>query len=215
MAKIFLAHSRHDEDVKNLFLRAFSGSGVGHVLKEYEQVSGAQPGVINRNIAEQIEEDIMMSAAVFVILTETVQRLPNTAHWIIYECSQAKAKQKPVWVFEPYDSYGKIDITIPRYDHYVRFPPTEDARRFIQNVAAHYTDKPMLGLAAGAAAGGAAVGPVGALIGGALGYFIGGPRQRPKGFSFNCVCALSYEVHLPGGRGKFRCLHCKQPWAIT
>lgn len=103
MANIFLAHSRHDEEIKNLFLRAMAGADVHPLLKEYEDVAplGSQPGLIRRNIALQIDEDILMSRAVFVILSETVQQLPNTAQWIVYEAAQAKAKQKPVWIFEP------------------------------------------------------------------------------------------------------------------
>lgn len=51
MANIFLAHSRHDEEIKNLFLRAIAGAVVHPVLKEYEDVA---PSVVNPGSLEGI-----------------------------------------------------------------------------------------------------------------------------------------------------------------
>ncbi|HXM47860.1 MAG TPA: hypothetical protein VN956_08315 [Pyrinomonadaceae bacterium] len=115
MAQIFISHSQRDEGIKNLFLRAFRGAGVTDLYREYEQ---APPVGVT---AELIERDIEGSSAVFVLLSETVEALPSARDWILFECGIAAAKKKPVWVFEPYSSFGKITTTIPRFEHYVRF----------------------------------------------------------------------------------------------
>src|SRR2546428_9209946 len=112
MAQIFISHSQRDERIKDLFLRAFRGSGVNDIYREYED---APPTGVT---AEIIERDIELSAAVFVLLSETVASLPHTMSWILFECGVAAAKQKPIWVFEPYDSFGKITTTIPRFNQY-------------------------------------------------------------------------------------------------
>ena len=172
---------------------------------------------MNRNMAEQIENDIMMSVAVFVVLSRTVQALPNTAHWIVWECAQGKAKKKPVWVFEPFDSLGEITITIPHFTHYVRFQMDDYWQRFIRVVAASYDDRPALATGGGGLAGLWLIGGwAGALIGGVTGYLLSDKTERPKGFAATCDgCFLSYEVHLPGGKGNFRCANCNKMWLIT
>lgn len=68
MAQIFISHSKRDEDIKNLFLRAFRGTGVTDVYREYEN---APPSGVK---AEDIARDIEFSSAVFVLLSETVRR---------------------------------------------------------------------------------------------------------------------------------------------
>ena len=219
MAKIFLSHSKQDERIKNLFLRSFVGSGVHPVLKEYEDVSppGSPPSQINKNMAEGIENDILMSASVFVILSETVQHLQHTTHWIVWESAQAKAKQKPVWIFEPFDSLGKITIAIPHFNHYVRFQINDWWRKYIHTAVGSYNDTPVLATGGGALAGvGLIGGPIGLIAGGIAGYLLSKPTATPKGFPFTCDrCFLSYEVHLPGGRGEFRCASCNKMWRIT
>jgi hypothetical protein len=188
------------------------------VLKEYENVSppGGPPAQINRNMAEQIENDILMSAAVFVVLSETVQQLQHTTHWIAWESGQAKAKQRPVWVLEPFESLSKVEVVIPHFNHYIRFQMDDYWRRYIHTVVASYNDTPILATGGGALAGLALGGPVGAVIGGVLGYGLSSPTVTPKGFPFTCDgCFLSYEVHLPGGKGEFRCACCNKMWVIT
>jgi hypothetical protein len=219
LAKIFIAHSKKDENIKNLFFRAFSGTGVDHILKEYENASpsGTPPGQINRNMAEEIEQDILMSAAVVVILSETVQQLPNTAHWIVYESALAKSKQKPVWVFEPFDSQGSISLTIPYFNHYVRFRMNDQWRKYIHTIVSSYDDKPILATTGGAMGGAWLIGGIpGMILGGVAGYLLSKKTKTPQGFRFTCDgCFVTYEVHLPNGKGDFRCAACNKRWVIT
>ncbi len=219
MAKIFLSHSKQDEDIKDIFFRGFSGTGVHATLKEYEDVSplGNSFGQINRNMAEEIENDILMSAAIFVVLSETVQRLQHTAQWIVWECAQAKAKQKPIWIFEPFESLGKIAIAIPHFNHYVRFQMNDEWRKYIHNIVASYNDTPVLMTAGGAGAGLWLLGGLpGVILGGIAGHLLSNKTETPKGFPFICdQCLLSYEVHVPGGLGEFRCACCNKRWLMS
>lgn len=218
MAKVFISHSKRDEKIKDLFFRGFANSGVHQVLKEYENISppGSKPGQMSKNMAEEIEENILESAAVFVILTETVQNLQHTAHWIVWESAQAKAKKKPIWIFEPYESHRKITITIPHFTHYVRFQMNDETRKFIHLVAASYNDTPVFAAGGGAVGGGLLAGPVGAIVGGIVGYLLSNKVETPKGFSAFCDnCMLGYEVYIPGDKGEFRCANCNKIWTIV
>jgi hypothetical protein len=159
MARIFISHSQRDEGIKNLFLRAFQGSGVDSIYREYED---APPTGVT---AELIQRDIECSSAVFVLLSETVLSLPNTMNWILFECGVAAAKQKPIWVFEPYMSFGKITTMIPQFEHYVRFNDNDAWRQYIHSIAASYNDSPMLGRLVITALGGLFFGAPGAVIG--------------------------------------------------
>lgn len=76
MTQIFISHSQRDEGIKNLFLRAFRGSGITDVYREYED---APPTGVK---AEDITRDIELSSAVFVLLSETVASLPYTRDWM-------------------------------------------------------------------------------------------------------------------------------------
>ncbi len=189
------------------------------VLKEYEDVvvPGTPAAQINRNMANEIEQDILMSAAVFVILTETVQHLPHTWSWIVWECGQAKAKQKPVWIFEPFNSFGKVQINIPAFDHYVRFEVNDEWRKYIHVIARSHRDTPALLTSSGAVSGAVLSGGLlGAIIGGGIGYLLSNASSAPQGFGFTCDrCFASYEVHIPSGTGHFRCVNCNKQWLIA
>jgi hypothetical protein len=82
-------------------------------------------------------------------------------------------------------------------------------------IARSYRDTLAL-LTGGGALGGLALGgPLGAIIGVGLGYLLSSPNATPSGFGFTCdQCFTSYEVHLPGGKGDFRCVNCNKIWYI-
>ena len=207
MAHIFISHSRKDEDILNLFLRAFRGSGVTDVYREFEN-----PVPIGA-IAEIIGRDIEFSSAVFVLLSETVEVLPFTRDWVLYECGAAGMKQKPIWVFEPYESFGNISVTIPRFEHYVRFKTDKQNREtwriYIHNIAASYSDNPFFAKAGLAALGGWLGGPWLALGGLLLGSLLAPSIDRPNGYATGCPnCGRGFIVHLPRPEDAFRCPAC-------
>lgn len=161
MAQIFISHSQRDEDIKDLFLRAFRGTGVTDIYQEYED---APPTGVT---AEIIERNIEASSALFVLLSERVQGLQHTRDWILFECGLAK--NKSIWVFEPYELYGRITVTMLRFNHYVRFRNDSVFRQYIHSIIASYNDGPMWGKLGSTALGGLAYGPWGAVGGFILG----------------------------------------------
>lgn len=207
MARIFISHSRQDEDILSLFLRAFKGTGVNDIYREFEN-----PVPVGA-IAEIIGRDIEFSSAVFVLLSESVERLPFTRDWVLYECGAAGIKQKPVWVFEPYESLGRISVTIPRFEHYVRFKTDrqnrEVWRRYIRDIAASYSDDPWLAKAGLAILGGLMGGWPIAIGGFLLGSVLAPSVDHPAGYSTGCPqCQRRFVVHLPSPSDAFRCPAC-------
>jgi len=83
MAQIFVSHSSRDENIINLFLKAFSGTKVKPVLEEFE---GEPPAGV---IAEKIKRHIDASHAVFVLLSVHVESIKHTRDWINWECGVA------------------------------------------------------------------------------------------------------------------------------
>jgi len=208
VARIFISHSRRDEDIIDLFLRAFQGSGVSSIYREFES-----PVPVGK-IADIIGQDIEFSSAVFILLSEAVEGISFTRDWILYECGAAGVKQKPVWVFEPYESFGRIKVTIPRFEHYVRFKTDrqnrEAWRRYIQNIAASYNDNPTLAKIGLAALGGLIGGPWVALGGLALGFVLAPSVERPAGYATGCpTCGRKFVAHLPSAQDVFRCPACE------
>jgi hypothetical protein len=207
VARIFISHSRQDEDSISLFLRAFQASGVNGVYREFE--NPVPIGVI----AEIIGQDIEFSSAVFVLLSETVETLPFTRDWVLYECGAAGVKKKPVWVFEPYESFGEITVTIPRFEHYVRFKTDkvnrETWRKYIQTIAASYNDNPLFAKAGLTILGGMVGGVWVALGGLLLGSILAPSVERPAGYATSCPnCRRQFVVHLPNSWDAFRCPAC-------
>lgn len=203
VSRIFISHSQRDERIKDLFLRAFRGTGVTDVYREYED---APPTGVK---AEDITRDIEFSSAVFVLLGETVESLPHTRDWILFECGVAAAKQKSVWVFEPYDSFGKITTAIPRFDHYIRFNENDVWRQYIHQIVASHNDNPMLARTGLSLLGAWLFGwPV------AIGIFLLShgilkAPERPAGYSTRCpTCQRIFIAHLPYEGDAFRCPNC-------
>jgi hypothetical protein len=206
MSQIFNSHSQRDEEIKSFFYRAFSGTSVLPKWQEYEE----QP---TRPVDEEIELKIQASSAVFVLLGENVERLPFTRDWVLWECG--KATDKDVWVFEPYESIGKIAVTIPRFKHYVRYHRNKTSRDYINTIIKSYDNSNLLGWAGAGAGIGAALSSEdrggGALLGSFLGAIVESVvrPKAPTGIPVTCLkCSYSYGVHIPGNRGQFRCAKC-------
>lgn len=203
MAQIFISHSQRDEWIKNLFFRAFCDTNVTHIFKEYDE---APPTGIN---AEIIARDIEGSSALFVLLSETVQNLQHTRDWILWECGKVPAG-RPIWVFEPYESFGKISVTIPNFNHYVRFASNDFWRRYIHDIVASYDDRGMLGTLATTGLGWWLLGPWGVAAGALAGKALFPSKERPVGDLVKCSeCSREFEVHPRNVNRAFRCPACK------
>ena len=211
MAQIFNSHSQRDEEIKNFFYRAFSGTGVVPIWQEYEDKLCGPVDV-------EIERKIKASSAVFVLLSENVEKLP-TRDWILWECG--KVTDKDIWIFEPYESLGKVSVVIPRFNHYVRYERNNSWRDYINSIVKAYDDSSLFGWAAGGAGLGAALSPEdrggGALLGTFVAAIIESVRRpkAPAGRPVTCLkCFYGYSIHLPGNRGQFRCAKCNNRMEI-
>ena len=123
MAQIFISHSRKDKNIIDFFLEAFAGTNVKPHLEELEK--DVPTGIT----ANQIGIDIQASNCLFVLLSENVGNLKHTRDWVNWECGTAI--NKDIWIFEPSESLGKINIVSPRLNHYVLFEKTDEWRKYI------------------------------------------------------------------------------------
>jgi hypothetical protein len=206
MAQIFVSHSQRDEEAKNFFYRAFSGTAVLPIWMEYERTPIS-------SIDEGIERKIQSSNAVFFLLSETVEGIPFTRDWVLWE--NGKVTNKDIWVFEPEYSLGQISVLLPRFQHYVRYQPTTPWRDYINSIVKSYDDSSVPGWAGAGAGIGALLSTEeragGALVGGLVGAIAESVRRSkaPIGIAVTCLkCSYSYRVHLSKSTRHFRCARC-------
>jgi hypothetical protein len=205
MAQIFISHSKNDKDLIHFFLEAFAGTKVKPHLEELEK---ELPTGIN---AQKIQQDIQDSNAVFVLLSENVESLKHTRDWVNWECGTAI--NKDIWIFEPFNSLGKISVVIPRFDHYALFTLTEDWRKYLLAIIESYDDSHVLETLAIPTAGGALLNEKDRMTGAAFGFGLGlftlllqNMSKTPLGISVRCGnCNSNYRIHQ---FGNFRCAIC-------
>ena len=205
MAQIFISHSKQDKDIIHFFLEAFAGTKVKPHLEELEKEPPA--GVT----AGKIEHDIQISNAVFVLLSENVEHLKHTRDWMVWECGTAK--NKDIWVFEPFESLGKIRVVVPRLNHYVLFERSEEWRRYLLSIIESYDDSHVIPTLSASTASGALLNKkdrgTGAAIGfgvGLVGLLLHTMSKRSFGIDVRCwQCSSNYKVHR---YGNFRCAVC-------
>lgn len=120
MARIFLSHSKGDEDLCKFFLQIGGLTGVEIKAMEFENIQ-APPW-------EYIRNQLLMSDTIFVLLGKNViDRGIYTQNWISFEvgmaCEMARTLMKEVWVFEPL--HHSITFPVPFLNHYVLYDMNE------------------------------------------------------------------------------------------
>lgn len=197
-------------------MKAFAGTQVKNVFEEFERI---MKGKITR---DDIARDIENSRAVFVILSQNVEKLRHTRDWI--NCETGVAKNKDVWVFEPYVQYGKISVIVPFVRNYVVFGVNDTWMGYIRRIIESYDDSQTLPTVLVTGGLGALIGAAlaeedraaGAVFGGIGGAIIGAAlsnksSSRPVGVRIECVsCSSVYAVHLPQGMNTIRCPVCNK-----
>lgn len=222
IAQIFISHSQKDEEFKSFFLKAFGPTHVSSVFEEFEEIF---KGKITR---DDIERDIENSRAVFVILSQNVEKIPHTRDWVV--CETGIAKNKDVWVFEPYSQYGKISVIVPTLRNYAVFGIHDAWLGYIRSIIESYDDSQTLPAALVTGGLGALVGSAlseeedegaGAVLGGIGGAILGAimsdkSKLRPIGIRIECEsCNSIYNVHLPQGMNRIRCPVCNEVIGIS
>lgn len=215
MAQIFISHSQKDKDLRSFFSDAFAGTNVKAVFEEFEKILGKEVS------SEQIAREIEKSRALFVILSKNVQDIPHTRDWVVWETGVAK--NKDIWIFEPYRQFGKISVVTPFLRHYAIFDINDSWLGYIRRIVESYDDSHILGTLLVTGGLGALIGSAlaederdGAITGGILGGFAGlamsdKTKFRPTGLKTVCVsCNSTFAVHIPREMNKIRCPVCNK-----
>lgn len=205
MAQIFVSHSQKDKDLIHFFLEAFAGT---HVKPHLEELQDQAPTGVT---AERIKGDIQASNVVFVLLSENVENLRHTRDWVNWECGTATNKE--IWIFEPFESLGKIRVVVPRFNHYVLFERTQEWRKYLRSIIESYDDSHVVPTLAAATGGGALFrekdpgeGAAGGFMVGLVGLLLYNLSKPSYGIDVKCwKCFSNYKVHR---YGNFRCAIC-------
>jgi len=215
VAQIFVSHSSKDKDLVNFFSNAFVSTEVKvkAVYEEFEKILSGQITPF------KVIQDIENSNAVFVILSQNVNNILHTRDWVVWETGVAK--NKDIWIFEPYPQVGQISVATPHLRHYVMFYTTDEWLGYIKTIIESYDDShilhTVLGGAAGAAAGALAKkdkakGAIWGGIGGAIATLAisdDKSKKRPVGLNIICIsCHSTYNIHIPIQQNSFRCPVC-------
>lgn len=205
MAQIFVSHSKNDKDIIHFFLEAFAGTKVKPHLEELEKE--LPTGVT----AEKIDQDIQTSNALFVLLSENVENLKHTRDWVNWECGTAK--NKDIWVFEPFEAMGKIRVIVPRFNHYVLFERSDEWRKYLLSIIDSYDDSHVVPTLAASTAGGAMLvkndpgtGAAAGFAVGLVGLILQSMTKLSFGIDVKCwKCSSIFKIHR---YGRFRCAVC-------
>jgi hypothetical protein len=214
MAQIFVSHSAKDKYIVDFFSNAFAGTKVKAVFEEFEKI------LTGKITPSKVITDIESSNAIFVILSQNVQNIPHTRDWVVWETGTAK--NKDIWLFEPYLQFGRISVVIPYLRHHVIFSINNPWLGYIRRIIESYDDSHTLPtvlitslMSAGIGAALAEKNKTGGAVLGGIGGTIAGlamsdkSKERPVGLNVVCAnCHSSYNIHIPDGLNRLRCPIC-------
>ncbi len=82
---------------------------------------------------ETIKKKVIDSTAIFVFLSDLIDNkdYEHTQNWISFEIGLACMNNKPVWVFEPYDSH--VEFVVPYFTHYVLYNTDTETLKIIRD----------------------------------------------------------------------------------
>ena len=225
IGQIFISHSKKDKEIVNFFGKILGSTRVKGVLKEIE-------GFKSDEEFQEIQNDIQNSSAIFILLGENVQNLKHTRDWVVWESAIASTVGKEIWIFEPMELLGKIDVIFPHLSHYLIYKFDQDYQNYIREIIESYDDADVLpAVVAGSffgGVGGTAVealiskesklSGIGTLLGigivGTIASFMADPsRKRPTGILIRCSkCKNKYRIHMK--IPKIRCPICNAILAL-
>lgn len=158
----------------------------------------------------KIKNDIQQSSAAFVLLSPHLSGTRYTQNWVSYEVGLACALNKPVWVYEQWESPAHFPIPYLT-DYIVYSPKNREHLNAIKGLVETYDPSPsLIGLGLGAIVGGALSGGAGAGVGALIGA--AALQRKTPGFSIRCprqTCGVQYKIY-----SQFQqliCPSCRQP----
>lgn len=116
MARIFLSHSKGDEEIRDFFIKIGGLAGVEIKAMEFETLASPAWGTIR--------SWLYSSNALFVLLGEKIiDKGIFTQNWISFEvgiaCGMSLTSGRDVWVFEPFQY--NVKFPVPYLDHYMLY----------------------------------------------------------------------------------------------
>lgn len=173
MVYVFISHSKKDVDLVRTIDLNFRSVGIAPLFMEFTPES--EPPY------EKIEENINISDAVFLFLTQNVKSSDHTQNWVSFEIGLAKKSNKPLFVVE--DVNNKVHFPVPYLTDYILYEPTEigdwqTIQKILQKIKQTIENNKLL---IGLTVGGAVLGGLlskgrvsGVLAGGFVGLALGG-----------------------------------------
>ena len=119
MPKIFLSHSKRDEEIRDYFLKLCGLAGVEGKAIEFEYFPPPPWSFI--------KDQLTSSDALFLLLGPNVlrdwdrERGIYTQNWISFEVGLACQLDRPIWVFEQLQT--PIHFPIPYFNFYMQYDP--------------------------------------------------------------------------------------------
>jgi hypothetical protein len=206
VASIFISHSKRDEDIINLFSRAFAQTTMRAIFEEFENyVIPPWP---------KIRADVQQSSASFVLLSPNLNATEYTQNWVSFEVGLACAMNKPVWVYEQFNE--PVQFPIPYLTDYVLYDPhLREHLTAIKNIVEVYDPSPsLIGLGFGALVGGLISGGLGVGVGAVTGAALF--QRRREAFPIRCPhpnCGIRFNIYSV--LAQLPCPACRQEFQIN
>jgi hypothetical protein len=136
VTKIFLSHSKADEEIRDYFLKVFAIEGVQAVSVEFEYFPPPPWSFIKNKILE--------SDALFLLLgPNVIDRGIYTQNWISFELGLACLLNKDIWVFEQFNI--PVRFPVPYLNHYLLYDPKDRTSfDYIRGITRTYKVTPFL-----------------------------------------------------------------------
>lgn len=205
MASIFISHSKRDEEIINVFCRAFALTQMKAILEEFDNY--VVPPY------SKIRADVQSSSASFVLLSPNLNSTRYTQNWVSFEVGLACALNKPVWVYEQLGE--PVQFPVPYLTDYIAYDPNRQQDfAAIRNIVEGYDPTPSVaGLVLGGVVGGIISGGVGAGIGAVTGAALF--QRRRNALRVTCphvTCGIQFNVYAP--MSVILCPACRQAFQV-
>lgn len=216
MAIIFISHSKRDASLVANVHQILINVGHRPIIEEFIPETEKQPIP-----HDEITQNVALSHAVFLFLTDNVLATEYTRNWVVFEVGLARQGLKRVFVFERQGV--PIPYPIPYVTDYMIFDPQSIQDLLaIQRIASELVGSipaKMIGAGAGLLIG-SVFGPLGAalgaLAGGALGhgFDIQTEARIPVIECPHENCHLRFRYYSPN-IVSFKCPACRQFVTLT
>lgn len=191
MDTVFITHSRHDAPILAHIAELVRIVGVEPIFYQYDSTH-------TTTAWEEIRNDIQISHALFVVLSNNLAASPHTQNWVGWEVGVACAFNKRAWVFEELNR--TVSFPIPYLTDYVPYDLSNpQLRQLISAVAEGYKLEPqfMSTIALGAL-GGLLFSLPGLVVGAIIGNLAGKPKQAPyiELMCYHLDCKIRFRTYV-------------------